>query len=268
VEGQTIGIEWRWAEGRPERLPDLATELVRLNVDVIVAAATPAVQATQQARGKIPIVMVAVGDPVGAGLVASEGRPGGNITGLSVLSAELMGKRLELLKEAVPGVSRVAVLWHPANRSNVLQLDEAKVAAPTLGVRLQPLEVRAPQDLESAFQAATRGRAGALIALDDPLLVTHRTRIVALAAKSRLPAMYGLTMFAEVGGLMSYGPSLPDMFRRVAVYVDNILKGAKPAGLPLEQPMKFELVINLRTAKALGLTIPPSVRIRADQVIQ
>jgi putative ABC transport system substrate-binding protein len=212
--------------------------------------------------------MVAVVDPVGAGLVASLARPGGNITGLSFLSVELTGKRLELLKEVVPRISRVAVLWNPANRSNVLQLEASKIAAPALGVRLQSLEVRGPQDLESAFQAATRERAGALITLDDPLLVIHRTRIVAFVAKNRLPAMYGFAVFVEAGGLMSYGPNLADHFRQAATFVGKILKGAKPADLPVEQPTKFELVINRKTAKALGLTIPPSVLIRADHMIE
>ncbi len=268
VEGQSIRFEYRGAYGHVDRLPSLAEELVHLNVDVIVAVATPEVQAAQQATRNIPIVMVAVVDPVAIGFVASLARPGGNITGLSLLSAELSGKRLELLKEVVPGVSRVAVLWNPTNPSNALQLGATKVAAQALGVQLQPLEVRGPQDLERAFQAATRGRAGALIALDDPVLVTHRTRIVALAAKIRLPAMYGLTGYANAGGLMTYGPNIPDLFRQAAVFVGKILKGAKPADLPVEQPTKFELVINLKTAKALGLKIPDSMLVQADEVIQ
>jgi putative ABC transport system substrate-binding protein len=268
VEGQSIRFEYRGAYGHVDRLPSLAEELVHLNVDVIVAVATPEVQAAHQATRKIPIVMVAVVDPVATGFVASLARPGGNITGLSLLSAELSGKRLELLKEVVPGVSRVAVLWNPTNPSNALQIGATKVAAQALGVQLQPLEVRGPQDLESAFQAATRGRAGALIALDDPVLGSHRTRIVALAAKIRLPAMYGLTGYAKAGGLMTYGPNIPDLFRQAAVFVGKILKGAKPADLPVEQPTKFELVINLKTAKALGLKIPDSMLVQADEVIQ
>jgi putative ABC transport system substrate-binding protein len=268
VEGQNIRFEYRGAYGQVDRLPSLAEELVHLNVDVIVAVATPEVQAAHQATRKIPIVMVAVVDPVASGLVASLARPGGNITGLSLLSAELSGKRLELLKEVVPGVSRVAVLWNPTNPSNALQIGATKVAAQALGVQLQPLEVRGPQDLERAFQAATRGRAGALIALDDPVLVTHRTRIVTRAAKIRLPAMYGLTGYAKVGGLMTYGPNIPDLFRQAAVFVGKILKGAKPADLPVEQPTKFELVINLKTARALGLAIPESILLRADEVIR
>jgi putative tryptophan/tyrosine transport system substrate-binding protein len=268
VEGQNIRFEYRGANGQVDRLPSLAEELVHLNVDVIVAVATPEVQAAQQATRKIPIVMVAVVDPVATGFVASLARPGGNITGLSLLSAELSGKRLELLKEVVPGVSRVAVLWNPTNPSNVLQLGATKAAAQALGVQLHPLEVRGPQDVESAFQAATRGRAGALIALDDPLIITYRTRIVALAAKNRLPAMYGLTGYAKAGGLITYGPNIPDLFRQAAVFVGKILKGAKPTDLPVEQPTKFELVINLKTAKALGLAIPESILLRADEVIR
>ena len=268
VEGHNFALVIRSAEQGPEQLPDRAAELVRLNVDVIVAVTTPAVQAAQQATRKIPIVMVAVADPVATGFVASLARPGSNITGLSLLSAELSGKRLQLLKEVVPRVSRVAVLWNPTNPSNVLQIGETKVAAQALGVQLQSLEVRGTEDFENAFQAATRERAGALIMLDDPLFVTHRTRIVGLTAKSRLPAMYGLTGFAEAGGLMTYGANVPDMHRRAATYVHKILKGAKPVDLPVEQPTRFELVINMKTAKALGITFPPSIMVRADQVIQ
>ncbi len=268
AEGHNIALVIRSAEQGPEQLPDRAAELVRLNVDVIVAVATPAVQAAQQATRKIPIVMVSVVDPVATGFVASLARPGGNTTGLSILSAELSGKRLQLLKEVVRGVSRVAVLWNPTNPSTVLQIGPTKVAAKALGVRLQPLEVRGPQDLESAFQAATRGRAGALIALDDSLFYGERTRVVALAAKSRLPAMYGFREFVDAGGLMAYAVNQADLWRRAAILVDKILKGAKPADLPVEQPTRFELVINMKTAKALGLTFPQSILIRADQVIQ
>ena len=268
VAGKNIVIESRYDEGKPERLSDLAAELVRLQLDVIVAVATPKVRAAQQATKTTPIVMVGVVDPVGAGLVASLGRPGGNTTGLSILSVELSGKRLELLKEVVPGVSHVAVLWNPINQSNVRQLEESKVAAQAMGVNLQPLEVRGPQDLEDAFQAATRARANALMALDDPGIFIQRARIVALAAKSGLPAVYGLTGFAETGGLMSYGTNLREHFRRAATYVDKILKGGKPADIPVEQPTTFELEINLKTAKALGLTIPKSILVRADRVIE
>ncbi len=268
VEGQNVAIEFRWAEGRLERLPDLAAELVRLKVDVIVAQGTPGPLAAKQATRTIPIVMAAAGDPVGAGLVASLARPGGNVTGLSLQVPELGGKRLQLLQEVVPGVSRVAVLWNAANPYPALVVRETELAARTLGVQLQSLEVRGPDDFETAFQAATRGHAGALITVDDPLTVNQRARIVDFAGKSRLPAMYGVREFVDAGGLMAYGAHVPDMWRRAATYVDKILKGAKPADLPVEQPTRFELVVNMKTAKALGLTIPQSVLIRADQVIQ
>ena len=268
LEGQNIRFEYRGAYGQVDRLPSLAEELVHLNVDVIVAVATPEVQAARQATRKIPIVMVAVVDPVASGFVASLARPGGNITGLSLQSVDLSGKRLELLKGVVPGVSRVAVLWNPNNPSNVLQLGATEAAAQALRVQLRPLEVRGPQDVEGAFPAATRGRVGALIVLDDPFIVTHRARIVALAAETRLPAMYGLTMYSKAGGLMAYGPNIPDLWRQAGVFVAKILKGATPADLPVEQPTKFELVINLKTAKALGLAIPESMLLRADEVIR
>ncbi len=269
VEGQNIILEPRWAEGRYERLPGLVRELVRLKVDVMVVAATPGNLAAKAATDTIPIVFVAVGgDPVRVGLVASLARPGGNFTGLSLLTPELSGKRLQLLTEVLHNVSRVAVLMNPGNHSNVIFLEETQVAARVLGIQLQPLEVRNSDDLEQAFDAATRGRAGALLGFDDPVIHSYRTRIAALAAKRRLPAMYGTKEFAEAGGLMSYGPNRPDLYRRTATFVDKILKGAKPADLPVEQPTRFELIINLKTAKGLGLTIPPSVLVRADQVIQ
>jgi putative ABC transport system substrate-binding protein len=268
VEGKNLFTERRYYEGRVERARDLAAELVRLNVDLIVAWATPAAQAAQQATSKIPIVMVAVVDPVGAGLVASLARPGGNVTGPTMLSAELSGKRLELLKEAIPGASRVAVLWNPTNRSNVLQLEQSKVAAQVLRMGLQPLEVRGPQDLDGAFQAITRARADALTVLDDPAILLQRARILAFAAKSRLPAMYGIATVVDEGGLMKYGANTREHARQAAAYVDKILKGAKPADLPVQQPTKFELMINLKTAKALGLTLPQSLLLRADEVIQ
>ncbi len=268
VEGQNIAIEYRYAEGQPERLPDLAAELVGLKVDLIVASTTPASLAAGRATTTIPIVITNAGDPLGSGLVASLARPAGNITGLSLQHPELTGKRLQLLQEVVPKLSRVAILWNSASPITPPQFTEAEAAAGVLGVQLESLEVRAPNDFERAFQAATRRRAGALLVLDDFFVFSHRRRIAALAAKSRLPSMYGLTGFAEAGGLMVYGPNLPDMYRRSATYVDRILKGAKPADLPVEQPTRFELVINLKVAKALGLTIPPSVLIRADQVVQ
>jgi len=268
VEGQSIAIEYRWAEGKYERLSDLATELVRLKLDVIVAVATPAVQAAKQATKAIPIVMLSVGDPVASGFVASVARPGGNITGLANIAPDLVGKQLQLLREVVPTFSLVAVLWNPANPSNASQLREAETAARALGVRVQPLEAQGPSDIDRAFAAMTRERAGALLVLSDSMLIVQRERIADLAAKSRLPAMYGLRLHAEAGGLMAYGANLLDLVRLTATYVDKILKGAKPADLPVEQPTKFELVINLKTAKALGLTIPQSLLQRADQVIQ
>jgi putative tryptophan/tyrosine transport system substrate-binding protein len=268
VEGQNIVIEYRWAEGRAERLPDLAAELVSLNVDVIVAGGTPGPLAAKHATGTIPIVMTAAGDPVGSGLVASLARPGGNVTGLSARSPDLSGKRLQLLKEVVPGVARVAVLWNAANPYAALVVRETEAAARSLGVQVQFLEVRGPDDFENALPAAIRGRAGALIVVEDPLTFLYLKRIAEFAAQNRLPATYGYREFAEAGGLMTVGPNLADLYRRAAIFVDKILKGAKPADLPIEQPTKFELVINLKTAKALGLTLPPSLLLRADQVIE
>ena len=267
VEGQNIAVEFRWAD-LPQRLPDLATDLVRGKVDIIVTQGTPAAQAAKRATSTIPIVMATSGDPVRIGLVASLARPGGNVTGNSMLATELSGKRLELLKEIVPGVSRIAVLSNPTNPTHALFLRETEAAAKTLGVVLQVLEVRGPDDFERVFQAATSGRAGALLVLEDPVLTAHRTRLANLATKSRLPALYGLSGFAEAGGLAHYGPSLPEGFRRAAVYVDKILRGAKPGDLPIEQASKFELVINVKTAKALGLPIPQSVLLRADRVVE
>ena len=269
VEGQNIAIEYRWAEGRFERLPDLAAELVRLKVDVIVSVVTQASLAAKNATRTIPIVMVAAGDPLGSGLVASLARPGGNVTGPSSMLAELAGKELELLKETVPNVSRVAVLWNPANAVWQAQMLRAtEVAARALGLQLQLLEARGPDELEGAFAAMTRERASALLVQVDVIFALHARRIADLAAKRRLPAMYGSREHVEAGGLISYAPNVPDVFRRAATYVDKILKGAKPADLPVEQPTKFELVINLKTAKALGLTIPQAVLIRADEVIR
>jgi putative ABC transport system substrate-binding protein len=268
VEDQSIVIAYRWAEGKYERLPDLAAELARLKVDVIVAVGTVGAQAAKQATQTIPIVMTNVDDPVATGLVVSVARPGGNITGLSINSHELVGKQLGLLREVVPKVSRVAVLWNPANLANAPQLREAEVAAGALGVRLLPLAVQSPGDIDRAFAAMREDRVGALLVLLDSMLLVQRDRIADLAAKNRLPAAYGLRWHAEAGGLMAYGANLLDMVRRAVSYVDRILKGAKPADLPIEQPTKFELVINLKTAKALGLTIPPSLLQRADQVIE
>ncbi len=268
VEGQNIAIEYRWADGRAERLPELAAELVRLKVDVLVVSSTPGGLAAKKATQTIPVVMVAVGDPVGTGLVASLGRPGGNLTGLSDITVDMSAKRLELVKEVVPTASRVAVLWNPTHLTNPLQLRETQAAAQALGVTVQSLAVQGADEFERAFAAMMRERAGALVVLADPLTVFHRSRLANLAAKHRLPAIYPFREQAEAGGLMSYGPHLPDLWRRAAIFVDKILKGAKPADLPVEQPTRFELVINRKTAKALGLTVPPSILIRADQVIQ
>ncbi len=272
VEGRNVVIEYRDAEGKPERLPALAAELVALKVDVIVVAeAHHAALAAKQATRTIPIVFAAAADPVESGLVTSLARPGGNVTGLSIVAPELVGKCLELLKQAVPGVSRVAVLWEPGavgERTEKDMLKEADVAARALGVRLQFVEVRGPADFDRAFSDMTRARAGALTVLPSNMFVNERRRLVDLAAKNRLPAVYPWRESVDAGGLMAYGPNLADLFRRAATYVDKILKGAKPADLPVEQPTKFELVINLKTAKALGLTIPPSLLQRADEVIQ
>jgi putative tryptophan/tyrosine transport system substrate-binding protein len=271
VEGRNVVIEIRDAEGKPERLPALAAELVALKVDVIVAPNTPQALAAKQATRTLPIVFSFVADPVASGLVTSLARPGGNVTGLSSLTPELVGKRLELLTQAVPGVSRVAVLWQPGfqgERTDKDMLKGADVAARALGVRLQFVEAQGPADIDRAFSDMTRARAGALTLLGSTMFITERRRLVDLAAKNRLPAVYARREYVDAGGLMSYGSNIADLFRRTATYVDKILKGAKPADLPVEQPTKFELVINLKTAKALGLTIPPSVLGRADEVIQ
>jgi len=269
VEGRNIVIDYRYAEGRFDRLPDLAAELVRLKVDIIVASPTPAAAAAKNATQTIPIVMIAVTDPVGLGLIASLARPGGNVTGLSYsVGPEIIGKQLELLKETVPKVRRVAILSNPANPSQPLSIRELKVAARSLGVQLQLLEAQGPNEFDGAFAAMATERVGALLVMSDSMLNSHRTRLADLAARSRLPAAYGLRENVEAGGLVSYGPSVRDLFRRSATYVDKILKGAKPADLPVERPTKFDLVINLKTVKALGLTIPQSLLGRADEVIQ
>lgn len=269
VDGRNIVVESRWAEGRFERLPDLAAGLVRLQVDVIVAEVTQASLAAKGATSTIPIIMVGVADPVGVGLVASLARPGGNITGTSSMAAEVVAKQLALLKETVPNVSRVGALWNPANQAfQTLQVKEAEVAARTLAVQLLFREARNLDELDGAFSAMVRERVGALHVLNDPMFASNPRRIADLAARSRLPAVYGQRDYADAGGLMAYGPSYTDIFRRAAIYVDKILKGAKPADLPVEQPTKFELIINLKTARALGLTIPPSVLGRADEIIE
>jgi putative ABC transport system substrate-binding protein len=271
VEGKNIAIEYRYADGKLDQRSHLLAELIRLNVDIIVTNSTDTVLAAKKATDTIPIVFATAGDPVASGIVDSLARPGGNLTGLSLQSPELGGKRLELLKEVVPKVSRVAVLlWNRQNRGTSLQLKELEAAAAALGLQLQPVEVRGPvpNDLENAFSAITKARSSALIGLLGPTFSIHRGRIAELAVKNRLPAMYGDREFAELGGLITYGPDNTDLFRRAATYVDKILKGAKPADLPVEQPTKFELVINLKTAKQIGLTIPPNVLARADKVIK
>src|SRR5713101_5899843 len=268
VEGQNIAIESRWAEGKYDRYPALAADLVRWKADVIVAVGGAAAKAVQQATKTIPIVMSLVNDPVGSGLVPRLARPGGNVTGISLMVPELVGKQLEVLKEMVPTLSRVALLWNPANPASVPQLREAEAAARALGVRLQPVEAGGPQEIDSAFAAMTRERAGALVVLTDSILTNQRRQIAGLAAERRLPAVYGNSEHAEAGGLMAYSANFLDLERRAAIFVDKILKGAKPGDLPVEQPTKLELIINLRTAKAIGLTIPQSLLLRADEVIQ
>jgi putative ABC transport system substrate-binding protein len=268
IVGQNIAIEYRWAAGRDDRLPDLAAELVRMKVDVIVSTSSSAARAAQQATKTIPIVMSVSGDPVGTGLIASLARPGGNITGLTILSPELSGKRLELLKEAFPKVARVAVLWNPASPDKQLDFKETQAVARSLGVQLQSLEVRGAKDFDKVFQAATKERTQALITLSDPVTGSQGRRIMDFAAKSRLPAIYGDSAFVEAGGLMAYGPNISDLYRRAAFFVDKILKGTKPGDLPVQQPIRFELVINLDTAKKIGLSMPPELLTRADKVIK
>jgi ABC-type uncharacterized transport system substrate-binding protein len=271
IEGQHIALEYRWAEGRDERFPDLAAELVRLDPAVIVATGTPAALAAQHATTTIPIIVTAMADPVRDGLVASLARPGGNITGSTFLGPELVPKRLEFLKEAVRGASRVAILWHLGvygEGTMRAMVQETEVAAQRLGVQLQLLVAEGPHDFDRAFAAMSRGRADALIVFPSPMFYREHRRIVELATKNRLPTMYAFREAVEAGGLMAYGASLPDLYRRAATYVDKILKGAKSVDLPVEQPTKFELVINLKTAKALGITMPPSLLVLADEVIQ
>ena len=269
TEGKNLAIEYRYAEAKLERLPDFAAELVRLRVDVIITiGGTPPALAAKNATTTLPIVFTAMGDPVTSGLVASLARPGGNITGLTILTPELSGKRLELLKEAFPKTSLVAVLWNPSNPSSKIALKETEGAAQTLGLKLRSLEVRRAEDIEGTFLAATKGGATALVALTDPLITGYRTRIIELATKSRLPTIFDPREFAEAGGLMSYGPNRSEMYHRAAYFVDKILKGTKPADLPVEQPTKFEFIVNLKTAKQIGVTIPPNVLVRADRVVK
>jgi putative tryptophan/tyrosine transport system substrate-binding protein len=266
-EGRTVTIEYRWAEGRSERFSEIATEFIRMKVDVILTHNTPAVLAVKQATSMIPIVFATAGDPLGSGLVASLSRPGGNVTGLSSQGSDAAGKRLELLREVAPNVRRLAVLANLAISYHALELGELRAAAPTLGFEVVPLDLRRTEDIAPAFETL-KGKAEALYVVTDPLVITNRTRLNTLALTSRLPTMYMVREFVDVGGLMSYGPNWPNQFRRAADYVDKILRGAKPADLPVEQPTKFELIINLTTAKALGLVIPPSLIARADEVIE
>jgi putative ABC transport system substrate-binding protein len=268
VEGTHFTIESRYAEGNPDRLPGLAAELVGLQVAVIVTAGAQAIQAVKQATSTIPVVIAASSDPVEMGFVTSLARPGENLTGLSLSAPELSGKRLELLKEAVPAIAHVAVLANPANPNTVAQLRETQHAAQALQVQLHLVEVRSPHELDKAFSAIRNVPADALIVLLDPLFMSQRARLVELTATSRLPAMYGFREDVETGALMAYGPSFPDLFRRAATYVDKILKGAKPGDLPVEQPTKYELILNLKTAKELGITLPPTLLILADEVIR
>ena len=268
IEGQNIAIEYRFSEGVAERLPNLAAELVQLKVDIIVVGGSPSTRATKNATKTIPIVMTNANDPVGIGLVGSLAHPGGNVTGLSNVGSDLGGKQLELLKEASPKISRIAVLSDSAIPGNALWLGEMRVAAEALRITLQPVDVHRPDDFEHAFSAIKKEHASALSALRNHVTNDYRARIVDFAAKSRLPAMYPDSEYVEVGGLMSYGPNFADLYRRAATYVDKILKGAKPADLPVEQPMKFEFVINLKTAKQIGLIVPQSILYRADKVIK
>jgi len=266
VEGKNVLFDYRYAEGKLDLLPALASELVQLKVDVIVTASPAGVQAAKNATSTIPIVFAAIGDPVGGGFVASLARPGGNVTGLSILAPELSGKRLELLKEAFPKVTRVVILWNPTTGGDSFR--EMQAVAKALGVQHQSMEVRGANDFENGFQRAKKEGAQALVTTPNPVINGNLQQILEFAAKNRLPAMYASSEFVEAGGLMSYAPNYTDQFRRAAVFVDKILKGAKPADLPVEQPTKFELIINMKTAKALGLTIPQSVLGRADHVIE
>jgi putative tryptophan/tyrosine transport system substrate-binding protein len=268
VEGRDVTIEFRWAEGRMDQLSPLAAELVALKVDVIVVGTTPAIKAVAEKTKTIPIVMTVVADPVADGLVQSLGRPGGNVTGLTIISPELSGKRIELLKEAVPRVGRLAVLWNPANPTHTSALRESQTTAKALGLQTVPVPVQAPADVDGAFATLARERATALFVLDDAILFIERERISKLALKNHLPLVSGISGYADAGALMSYGAKQTDLYRRAAVFVDRILKGAKPANLPIEQPSSFELVLNLRTAKSLGLVISDSVLWRADRLIE
>jgi putative ABC transport system substrate-binding protein len=268
VEGKNISIEYRFAEGKPDRLPELAADLVRLKVDIIVTAGPASIRPAKEATATIPIVMAFDDDPVGNGFVASLARPGGNITGLSTLAPEIGGKRLELLKEIVPRLSHVAVFGTSTRPGNAQSLREVELAAGAFKVQLQYRDVLDPKDIETAFRAASKGRAEAVLVLGSQVLNSHRAQVVGLAAKNRLPAVYGQPEFMDAGGLVFYGASITEMFRRAATYVDKLLKGRTPADLPVEQPMRFEFIISLIAAKQIGLTIPPNVLVRATKVIR
>jgi putative ABC transport system substrate-binding protein len=268
LEGRNLVFERRVSEGQAERFPEFAAELVRLRVDLILVSTTPAAIAAKQATQTIPIVIPTANDPVGAGFAENLARPGGNVTGLSQTSPDLVGKRLELLKDIVPGLSRVVVLWNAVNPANTAAWQETQAAARALGVQLQSLEVRGPQDLQGALALTAKNRPDALLVLGDALLAMHRQHIAEFATQERLPSVFGGREWVAAGGLMSYGPSFPDLYRRAAYYVDRILQGTKPGDLPVEQPMKFELVINLKSAEALGLSIPPPLLFQATEVIR
>ena len=268
IEGRTVAIEYRWAEGRYERFAEIAAEFVRLKVDVIVTTATAPVLAAKQATSVIPIVFAVAGDPVGSGLVASLARPGGNVTGSSLQQTDLVAKRLELLRELVPSYRRLAIMGNVGSPMIVLELREVQSTARSLGLEVATLEIGRPDDIPIAFAAALKVRADALYVCADPLVTTNRLRIVTLAQDARLPTMFGEREYVDAGGLMSYGPNLPDLFRRAGDHVDKILRGAKPADLPVEQPTKFDLIINLKTAKALGIDVSPTLLARADEVIE
>ena len=268
IEGNNLSIEYRYAGGRRGRLPALAADLVRLRVEVIVTSVTTDALVVQKATRTIPVVMAAANDPVTSGLVESLRHPGGNITGLSQMSPEVTGKRLEMLKEIVPALSRVAVLWNPRGNAATLTWQELRLPAQKLEIKLHSLEIGSPKEIDRALEDATRARAEALFILPDPVTGTNLKRIADLAVKNRLPSIFQFSEFADAGGLLTYGPDRADMYRRAASFVDKILRGAKPADLPVERPIKFELVVNLKTAKALGLTIPPEVMVRATRVIQ
>ena len=268
AEGRDVVIEWRSASGDYNRVPELVDDLVQRKVDVIVVDSTVATRAAKRATSTIPIVMATIADPVGTGLVASLAHPGGNVTGLSMMTTDLSAKRLQLLKEAIPRLTRVAVLWNPDTPYHPKAIEEIKAVAPSLSIKLSFVGARTSEEFGPAFSAASRARAQALYVIIDPHFFNHRMTLLALASKARLPVIYGEKNFAEAGALMSYGPNFGDMFRQSAGYVDRILKGAKPGDLPIEQPTKFELVVNLKTAKVLGITIPQSILLRADEVIR